>query len=186
MNPDNPYAAPQTIGQPPLAVAVSAETQRLAFPEYSTERLKQLLDYARAIQQMHIVWILLAVLAVAWFLIISAIAVHEKVGIPIAAVTVGVMILIFLRVAAGYSHRKLARGYSMLCDGLLFVGGMWLIVFLLQDGSLILPLILGFIVIHAASSFLAHCHARELFGQRCFKQEDLALEVLYRQQNGIV
>ncbi len=174
MNPDNPYAAPQTIGQPPPVMATSADAGRLMFMVRSTERLKELLDYSYAIQQMHIMWILLAVMAVGGFLILSVITVHEEVDILFAVVTLGVMVLIFFRVTAGYSGAKIYRGFAMLCDGLLTAGSLWLIVILLQDGSLIIPIFVGFIGLHAASSFLAHYHARELFEPNALKQEDLA------------
>ena len=185
MNPDNPYAAPQTIGQRPLAMAVGAETVRLAFPEYSTERLKQLLDYSRAIHQMHILWILLAVLAAGCSVIVIILAAEIQELSLAATLVLVALFLICFRVAAGYSREKPARVYAIFCDGLLIIGCMWSIGLLLPHGSLISSIILGFIAVHAASSLLAHHHARELFGRSSFRQENLALEVLYRQQNGI-
>ncbi len=185
MNRDNPYAAPQTIGRPPPVMASSADAGRLMFMERSTERLKELLDYSYAIQQMHVMWILLAILAACWALLAMLISVRHSGGEIVLAISLGVTVLIFLRVAAGYSPHKLYRAFAMLCDGLLAAGSLWLIVILLHDGSLMIPIVCGFVGLHASSSFLAHYHARELFGLQAMKQEDLAGEITYRQLHGI-
>jgi hypothetical protein len=65
MNPNNPYAAPQTL-QPklditalPIAELQLPSGQRRLFPSHSTAQLRRLFEKSQALEAMLLIWLLI-------------------------------------------------------------------------------------------------------------------------------
>lgn len=192
---DNPYAAPQTIGQPraPLPVAESLDARQL-FPEWDTSRVTRLADYGHALRQMTnlclgVLGIFAMGMTASWLRAENAdkrqlIVLYTALGLgPVA-----------LRVWWGTHRAGWMRHCGMFFDCVASV----LIVFALLWGiwacfrgqihfGLVIPMLGlgGFLLLHTAASFLAHLHAREIFGPEQLHLDDLAREADYRRRHGI-
>ncbi len=189
MNPDNPYAAPQTIDSPGLPVAQEAGRQR--FPDWDTARVTRLADYGHAIQQMTSLCLGLLVFAAIGFTAAYWQFINRQQILLIAGL---VLSPLALRVWWGFERASWMRQCGMFFDCLAMVGiGFTVLrgILLGLRGELPVGIVIcvlglgGFFLLHAASSFLAHLHARELFGPARIRQHDLVMEADYRRRYGI-
>ena len=182
MNPDNPYAAPQTsLSQlPELTGFPLAEARgRNLFPETSTHELNRLANWDLAIGFMDMIW--------GVFLCFAMLAFCIQLGNnPFHWIWGGAVLLIGLRLWGGYTRTKLAWGYNLLLDAMFCAALLWAIVRLAQFDTLALLLVGGVALVFlslSTASVLAHFAARPLYGQ--FPHRQLNIEVRYRQRNQI-
>ena len=194
MNPDNPYAAPQTIDAPSELPPLAQDGGRQRFPDWDTARVTRLADYSSAIQQM--TSLVLGILVFfglglgASFWRANQIPDREQILI-IAGLLLGPLAL---RVWWGMRRAGWMRYGGMFFDGLTAVAVVLLVLWGIlhsfrEEMSLgVLFGVLGLggiLLLHAASSFLAQLHARELFGPDRIGFDDLVTEADYRRRYGI-
>lgn len=181
MNPDNPYAAPQTslTRMEPAELPLAEATGRNLFPETSTRELTRLANWNVHIEAMSLVW--------GVFLCFAVLAFCLQFGNnPFQWIWGAALFLIGLRLWGGYARAKLAWSYNLLLDMLFCAALLWAIVRLAQFDTLALLLVGGVALVFlglATASVLAHFAARPLYGQ--FPQRQLNHEVRYRVRNRI-
>lgn len=192
---DNPYASPQTIGSPlePVPTALSAEGRQM-FPDWDTARVTRLADFGRAIVQMTnlclgIFGIMTIGLTASW---LRADSLMARQMIALAALLI--LASLALRVWWGNHRAGWMRHCGMFFDCLASVGivmfVLWGILLCFRGQihvGLLIPMLGlgGFFLLHTAASFLAHLHARELFGPDRLRLDDLGRESDYRRRHGI-
>lgn len=198
MNPDNPYAAPQTI-EPrfdfaalPIADLQQPGGQRRRYPERSTTELQRLFEQSQQLEAMFLVWLALwfatVVFVGAQFLHTSRLSETPKwLGwILIAVVTA--------RLVGSIWRTKLGRWYMLLVDVALIGGCLVLSYALLSRYVLTWESIwvrgtLSLVVLTVAAVTYRACQtlvkARELFYPNCVQHDDLMRELSYRKEQRI-
>lgn len=191
---DNPYAPPQTIGSRAEQLPLAQDGGRQRFPEWDTAYVTRLADYGHAIQQLTSLCLGLLVFLVLGFVASYLRATSPEIQERILLFAGLLLTPLALRVWWGFHRAGWMRHCSMVFDCLATVLlGMlvlWSLLLLWRDEiHVVLSIcVLGFgsfLAIHAASSFLAHVHARELFGPDRIRQDDLSNEADYRRRHGI-
>jgi hypothetical protein len=192
---DNPYAAPQTIGSPlvPVPTAQTVDGRQL-FPEWDTARVTRLADFGRAIVQMTNLCLafgaFMAIGLTASWMRADSLETRQMI-LLLAALIVGPLAL---RGWWGYHRAGWMQQASLLFDCLasclIVFGVLWGILLCFRGQihfGLLIPMLGlgGFLLLHSAASFLAHLHARELFGPDRLRLDDLGRESDYRRRHGI-
>lgn len=188
MNPDNPYAAPQTVELRATSELPVAEVWgRNLFPELDTQQLRRLADYSHTMQLMTRLWFIP--------LGISCLLMSNVDSLPVTAKVILFLIvpMIGLRIVGGQTRGRFMRYYTAFLDALLALGLLLGIVAgfvtMPSGGSLLLfvpaTIVMGFLAIIGFTSFMAHRFAPELFGSQRYLHRELTQEVDYRQQHGI-
>ena len=198
MNPDNPYAAPQTlelIASTAIALPVAKERSlphvRILFPDISTLALARIEAASRAIRRMTVVWTLgLALLIIG--LIMTTLS-GGAFGPDWLLLVAGIIALAF-RISAGVERGESERYYSLLVDLapcllLLYVVCSELISWpegrpIPGDAPLTALFILALLYM-PVTSVMAHCRNACLFGDQKFLHDNLALELAHRRKNRI-
>ncbi len=183
MNPDNPYAAPQTsltsVEPPALPLAESQGLGRQLFPETSTAQLTRLLNWNIYIESMSMLWGVLFCYA------LLAFSVQIK-NDPFQWLWGAVLLLTGLRLWGGATRAWIAWGYNLLLDAGFALAMVWAIVALARIDPIALYLAgsvaLVFLCL-ACASVLAHFFATPLYSG--FPQRQLNEEVRYRKLNHI-
>jgi hypothetical protein len=204
MNPDNPYAAPQTVETPqsvaPLPVAKSRGElpgRRRQFYDWDTARLMALLERSQAIDDMQSGWLVMCfVIPIMAFVFALSIAVYEiyfdqtRGIIGLCAVC-----LTFTRFATGFARTRFNRIINMVMDALLGLSCATLLVgfsaalFTEPGGALVMLFVIPIttmIGLQALRSIRATLAAPELFGPERITHDALVDEVAYRKQHNIV
>jgi hypothetical protein len=192
MNPDNPYAAPQTIELrfPTARLATESVAKRNLFPEISTSQLARLGNYSHSIHIASIWW------GVPFFVFIV---------VGLGALFAEIWQLFFLgflgfafagtRIYFGESRQFKQRPLIILMDGLYFLAIFVAIVFLAKEfliqpafggDYIVAAVLLALLSIIPLASVLATFHARKLFGPRRFLHRDLSQEMDYRKLHRIL
>jgi hypothetical protein len=188
MNPDNPYAAPQTpleLPELPVAVAVEPMRRRRLFQELDTLELRRVTDFSKALRYMRLLWLL---------------GFAGCLGIGIGLLTRsefsgGSLLLLSLPLIAGRLYAddlrsERARRYAQLID---FLACLGIVLAALVGGGILLGqglegisycfAWLGFLFIlgiFPLSSYSAHACAAELFGPERYTHRELLQEYKYR------
>jgi len=199
MNPDNPYAAPQTV-EPrldlsalPIADLQQPGGQRRRYPELSTAELQRLFDQSQKLEAMFLVWLALWFATVVFvgsqFLHTSASSATPKwLGwILIAVVTARFVCCIW--------RTKLGRWYMLVVDAVLSVGSVvgWALpatkIAVFSADELFKVGVMGLIALTVALLAYRSCQtlvkARELFYPSCVQHDDLMRELSYRKEQRI-
>jgi len=181
MNPDNPYAAPQTIttrvapSELPLAEAVG----RNLFPETSTRELQRLANWSIPIEAMSMLW--------GVFFVFAVLAFSIQLGTnPFQWYWGAAMLLSGLRMWGGSARTPIFWVYDLLLDAAFALALIWASIQLAKFDLIALLLVGGValvLIMLAISSPLAHLVARPLYGR--FPQRELVDELSYRKQNRI-
>jgi hypothetical protein len=198
MNPDNPYAAPQTV-EPrldlsalPIADLQQPGGQRRRYQDRSTAELQRLFEQSQKLEVMFLVWLALWFATVAFlaalFLRASASSEEQKIlgWIFIAMVTA--------RLVCSIWRTKLGRRYMLLVDAVLICGCLLLICALsfrsvLPWKSLWVRGTLCLVLFTIAAVTFRSCQTllkvRELFYPNCVQHDDLMRELAYRKEQSI-
>ena len=191
---ENPYAAPQTIGSKAESLPLAQDQGRQRFPDWDTARVTRLADYGHAIHQVTslclgiLVFFALGLGASFW----RANRIEDRAQILLL---VGLILgPLALRVWWGFHRAGWMRHCGTFFDCLAAVAIIMLVLWgILQGfrGQIHVGLVIcmlglgGFLLLHLSASFLAHLHARELFGRNRVRQNDLVVEADYRRRYGI-
>jgi len=205
MNPDNPYAAPQTLEPQldlmalPFAELQQPGGQRRRFPDQSTAQLQRLFEKSQPLEAMLLVWLTLWFVTVAFlgalFLRASSSDSHKWLGWILAAT-------VTVRMLCSFMRTKLGRWYMLVVDAALIVANAVLIVGCVTGSGVLLAQQVDFTASHlfklacvvlitltlillAYRSYKTLLQARELFQPVCIQHDDLVRELHYRHDHGI-
>lgn len=181
MNPDNPYAAPQTIDlRTPCDVPVAEHAGRNLFPDVSTSELSRLALHSKAIDAMSLIW------AIGFIFSVSGLYLGHQwywlVAIPLAG----------MRMWTGNSRPFEFWTYNLIMDvivTLVLLGVIVIGVVKLSDPQSQLPPIVALglpvviVFIFALFSVVAHLSGKVLYGN--YPHRDLIAEVAYRKRNRV-
>ena len=202
MNPENPYAAPQTI-EPlqvaaplPVAEAQGDPTQRRLFPDWDTARLTMLWNRSRAILDMQVVWLVMCfVVPVVGFVFSMSIVVYGM-GFdpPRVLIALCCTVLTFTRFGIGFNRTANVRAFALLMDVLLGLLCLLTIVVGIAlalanpDAGLLLVIVLPIVAIltfQTVRSLRSMLYAPELFGHQRMEHQQLREELVYRREHQI-
>ena len=195
MNPDNPYAAPQTLETIankavglPLAEEQPDPFMRLRFAEIDTPSLTRIEAASRAIRRMTVVWTLgVAVLLIGFIVVTMSGGAFGPIWLSIIA---GIVVLTF-RVLAGVERGSSQRYYSLLVD---FASCLAILYSFYHEWiqwahgrpfptelpySAVMALVL---LSFPVTSVLAHWRYGRLFGDEQLMHEELARELAHRRR----
>jgi hypothetical protein len=199
MNPDNPYAAPQTIGLPspltllPVAGAHGKPSPRQRLAEWDTARLTALWKRSRAIHEMQYFWFLACLITpVVGYLCSLSFGVYEFSINPTRGwIAFGCVLLTFARFGLAYVRSRIVRPFAIVMDGLLGLGcgaaiGAGLYSVSSEPGAIFPVLYVVFFALlfgwQAMQSLRAMIQAPELFGPGRISHDALADEVEERKK----
>jgi hypothetical protein len=181
MNPDNPYAAPQTITTrvAPLELPLAEAVGRNHFPETSTRELQRLANWSIPIEAMSLLW--------GVFFAFAVLAFSIQLGTnPFQWYWGAAMLLAGLRMWGGMARSPIFWAYDLLLDAVFALVLFWASIRLAQFDMIALLLVGGValvLIMLAISSPVAHLVARPLYG--AFPQHELVAELGYRKLNRI-
>jgi hypothetical protein len=197
MNPDNPYAAPQTVdSQFDLSALPIAELQQLGgkrrrFPDHSTAQLQRLFDKSQPLEAMLLVWLALWFVTVAFlvalFLRTTALSdSHKWLGWTLFE-------MITARLLCNFMRTKLGRWYMLLGDAALICACLALVLTALPDFvyfrsfwvycvEALISLTIAVLAFRSCQTLLL---AHELFHPNCVQHDDLMRELSYRKEQRI-
>lgn len=199
MNPDNPYAAPQTL-QPqqnatplPVAEGLGDPARQRMFVEWDTVRLTALWERSRAIYDMQALWLLMCfVMPVLAFFFSLSFAVYDfYFDTTRGIIAVCCVALTFIRFGTGYARTRFGRVLALAMDPILglfsVVLAVVIIAALFAGGALLvffLPIAI-LISMQTVRSLRAMIQAPELFGPVRLRHQDLCDEVEQREKHEI-
>ena len=181
MNPDNPYAAPQTLPSrvAPLELPLAEAVGRNQFPETSTRELQRLANWSIPIEAMSMLW------GVIFAFALIALSIQLKVY-PFQWFWSAAVLLSGLRIWGGSARTSIFWAHSLVLDALFALVLLWGVVRLAQFDIIALLLVGGValvLIVLASLSVVAHFAARPLYRQ--YRQRELVAELGYRKENRI-
>lgn len=127
MNPDNPYASPQTIEASALVSVGEKQiprSPRSRLAEWETARLMSLWQRSRAINDMQAIWLVACFAApVVGYLCSLSFGLYEfSIDPTRGLIALGGVVLTFARFGLGFVRSRVVRPFAMLMDTLLGLG----------------------------------------------------------------
>jgi hypothetical protein len=192
MNPDNPYAAPQTIEPPfaadePLPVATLIGRQR--YPELDTVTLLRLVKLSKALEAATVLWMfpLLGCVGPGLMFLLFGRWGWRLGSAVLLVLSVGVLRL-YVGSARKPAHRMIMRWADGLFLAVMITGMAWCVASFWEAPELVLfvLLVLGSFALLLAQSIRATFYAQALFGPTSYYVHwQLVTEAEHRRTHGI-
>ncbi len=199
MNPDNPYAAPQTIDSQPASAHLlledrAADSPLPLFAEWDTARLQTLLDRSNAIKDTQVVWLVMCFVYpflggfLFFVLIFSRSDLWASFGGYFWWISI---VLTFVRFGTGFARSEHGRRLALVMDGLLGLGCLAIVAIcivgtILEPREAIITVsvipIVSLVIFQIERSLRAMWLAPELFGPAQIRHQDLLEEFEFRKQ----
>lgn len=194
MNPDNPYAAPQTINRP-LPVAEEHQTERRLYPELNTVELERLWKSSRAMFVINSVYgVIVGLLIMGLTLSLIRLGESSEHRRFVMLMIFGIVLPLGIRTWWGSERRSWMRYPALVFDGFVASGVSLGTLFLawmtwVDKVHIILigisAIFGGLLALGAFQSFFANKNSPEIFVNPSYSYQLLDQELSYRDQYDI-